>query len=260
MKAIIVAAGIGSRLGELTKKTTKSLVNVNDKTILEHQISIFKKLGINDITVIIGPYPEQYDFEDISFIHDKKFMEHDILSSFMLASPIIDDDVIVSYGDVIFDENILQPLIDFKDRIGLAIDFDWEQNYAKIDKELKLEATVSLVKNKRCIKIVDGRELQKSNNQTIDEIFNSKNETIGEFVGLMKLSKQGGKIFCDEYQKLSQTHSGKFHEANSLSEAYFTDMIQELIDSKIQITPISVKGKWCEIDTMQDLKSAEELF
>ena len=42
MKAIIVAAGIGSRLGELTKKTTKSLVNVNDKTILEHQISIFK--------------------------------------------------------------------------------------------------------------------------------------------------------------------------------------------------------------------------
>ena len=59
MKAIIVAAGIGSRLGELTKKTTKSLVNVNDKTILEHQISIFKKLGINDLTVIIGPYPEQ---------------------------------------------------------------------------------------------------------------------------------------------------------------------------------------------------------
>ena len=154
MKAIIVAAGIGSRLGELTKKTTKSLVNVNDKTILEHQISIFKKLGINDITVIIGPYPEQYDFEDISFIHDKKFMEHDILSSFMLASPIIDDDVIVSYGDVIFDENVLQPLIDFKDRIGLAIDFDWEQNYVKIDKELKLEATVSLVKNKRCIKTI----------------------------------------------------------------------------------------------------------
>ena len=76
----------------------------------------------------------------------------------------------------------------------------------------------------------------------------------------MKLSKQGGKIFCDEYQRLSQTHSGKFHEANSLSEAYFTDMIQELIDSKIQITPISVKGKWCEIDTMQDLKRAEELF
>ena len=113
------------------------MVNVNDKTILEHQISIFKKLGINDITVIIGPYPEQYDFEDISFIHDKKFMEHDILSSFMLASPIIDDDVIVSYGDVIFDENVLQPLIDFKDRIGLAIDFDWEQNYTKINKELK---------------------------------------------------------------------------------------------------------------------------
>ena len=260
MKAIIVAAGIGSRLGELTKDTTKSLVNVNDKPILTHQISIFKKLGIHDITVIIGPHPEQYHFKDISFIHDKKFMEHDILSSFMLASSIMDTDVIVSYGDVIFDENILQPLIDFKDGIGLAIDFDWEKNYEKIDKKLKLEATVSLVKNEKCIRIVDGRELQKSNNHTIDEIFNSKNEKVGEFVGLMKLSKQGGKIFCDVYETLSKTHSGKFHEANSLSEAYFTDMIQELIDSKIEVIPISVKGKWCEIDTMQDLKRAEELF
>ena len=188
------------------------------------------------------------------------FMEHDILSSFMLASSIMDTDVIVSYGDVIFDENILQPLIDFKDGIGLAIDFDWEKNYEKIDKKLKLEATVSLVKNEKCIRIVDGRELQKSNNQTIDEIFNSKNEKVGEFVGLMKLSKQGGKTFCDVYETLSKTHSGKFHEANSLSEAYFTDMIQELIDSKNEVIPISVKGKWCEIDTMEDLKRAEELF
>ena len=62
------------------------------------------------------------------------------------------------------------------------------------------------------------------------------------------------------YDEVIKTHKGKFHDADTVSKAYVTDMIQELIDSKIQITPISVKGKWCEIDTMQDLKRAEELF
>ena len=102
------------------------------------------------------------DFEDISFIHDKKFMEHDILSSFMLASSIIDDDVIVSYGDVIFDEQILQPLIDFKDSIGVGTDLNWEKNYVGRKQEEKQEATTIQIKNNVCIKIVDGRELAKS--------------------------------------------------------------------------------------------------
>ena len=52
MKAIIVAAGTGSRLGELVKDTPKSLLDVNGQSILERQISVFKKLGISDITVI----------------------------------------------------------------------------------------------------------------------------------------------------------------------------------------------------------------
>ena len=52
MKAIIVAAGTGSRIGELGKDTPKSLLNVNGQSILERQISVFKKLGISDITVI----------------------------------------------------------------------------------------------------------------------------------------------------------------------------------------------------------------
>ena len=101
MKAIIVAAGTGSRLGELAKDTPKSLLDVNGQSILERQISVFKKLGISDITVIIGPHAEKFTFKNISFIQDKNYLEHDILSSLMLAHSIMYDDIIVSYGDVI---------------------------------------------------------------------------------------------------------------------------------------------------------------
>ena len=65
MKAIILAAGVGSRLGDITKTLPKGLVDVNGKSIIERQISSFKKNGINDIVLVIGGFPEKYSFKDI---------------------------------------------------------------------------------------------------------------------------------------------------------------------------------------------------
>ena len=260
MKAIIVSAGIGSRLGELTKHTPKSLIDVNGQSILERQISIFKKLGISDITVIIGPHAEKFTFKNISFIQDKNYLEHDILSSLMLARSIMYDDIIVSYGDVIFDEQILQPLIDFKDSIGVGTDLNWEKNYVGRKQEEKQEATTIQIKNNVCIKIVDGRELAKSKMKNNSKSNDYKKQKLGEFVGLIKLSKHGSTVFIKLYEELISSHTGSFHEATSISQAYFTDMLQELIDSGVEILPIPVQGKWCEIDTVEDLKRAKDMF
>ena len=260
MKAIIVAAGTGSRLGELAKDTPKSLLDVNGQSILERQISVFKKLGISDITVIIGPHTEKFTFKNISFIQDKNYLEHDILSSLMLAHSIMYDDVIVSYGDVIFDEHVLQPLINFKGLIGLCIDFNWEKNYDGRKLRLKQEATTVQIKNNMCTKIVDGRELAKSKIKGDLKYSNYERQKLGEFVGLMRLSKHGSTIFIKRYEELINSHIGSFHDAPSISQAYFTDMLQELIDNDIEILPIPVQGKWCEIDTVEDLKRAKDMF
>jgi len=260
MKAIIVAAGTGSRLGELAKDTPKSLLNVNGQSILERQISVFKKFGISDITVIIGPHTEKFTFKNISFIQDKNYLEHDILSSLMLARSIMHDDIIVSYGDVIFDEHVLQSLINFKGSIGLCIDLNWEKNYGGSKLELKKEATTVQIKNNMCAKIVDGRELAKSKIKGNSKQSEHKKQELGEFVGLMRLSKHGSMIFIKRYEELINSHTGSFHDASSISQAYFTDMLQELIDNDIEILPIPVQGKWCEIDTIEDLKRAEDMF
>ena len=260
MKAIIVAAGTGSRLGELAKDAPKSLLDVNGQSILERQISVLKKLGISDITVIIGPHTGKFTFKNISFIQDKNYLEHDILSSLMLARSIMYDDVIVSYGDVIFDEHVLQPLINFKGSIGLCIDLNWEKNYDGRKLELKQEATTVQIKNNMCTKIVDGRELAKSKIKGNLKYSNYERQKLGEFVGLMRLSKHGSTIFIKRYEELINSHIGSFHDAPSISQAYFTDMLQELIDNDIEILPIPVQGKWCEIDTIEDLKRAGDMF
>ena len=88
----------------------------------------------------------------------------------------------------------------------------------------------------------------------------SSTGTVGEFLGILKLSKLGSQIFVEKYEKLLKNHEGKFHNAPSLKKSYLTDMIQELIDSKIPVYPIAISGKWCEIDTVQDLENAKKYF
>ena len=83
---------------------------------------------------------------------------------------------------------------------------------------------------------------------------------MSEFLGILILSKKGSDIILEKFTQLSKSHQGKFHSAESLRKAYLTDMIQDLIDSGHQITPIFVKGKWCEVDTTQDLQRAKKLF
>ena len=65
-------------------------------------------------------------------------------------------------------------------------------------------------------------------------------------------------IFVKMFEKLEKTHKGKFHEMSSLKKAVLTDMFQELIDSRIIVSPIIISGKWYEIDTPQDLEMVKK--
>ena len=60
MNAIIIAAGSGERIGDDVKSTPKALVNFNGKPIIEYQIEVLKKNGINDIIVIRGKYGDKF--------------------------------------------------------------------------------------------------------------------------------------------------------------------------------------------------------
>jgi choline kinase len=87
-----------------------------------------------------------------------------------------------------------------------------------------------------------------------------KNQQIGEFLGIIKLSREGSKIMIKKYEELERSHRGKFHDADSLKKAKLVDILQELLKSKIEIYPISITGKWCEIDTPKDLERARKIF
>ena len=226
VKAIIVAAGIGSRLGELTKEFPKSLIDINGKSILERQISLFKKFGIDNIVIIRGPHREKFSFDDVKYVNDDDYENHNLLGSLMVAEDELNEDVIISYGDIIFDETILEQILAFSGNVSVVT---IENNYI-------------------------------SNIGYYENIDKNPGSILGEFIGIMKLSPQSANYFVTKYNELKRNHDGKFHDSPSINFAIITDMINELLQHGIKFTPIKISGKCYEIDTPADLEAAKKLF
>lgn len=247
MKAIIISAGSASRLGELVKDKPKGLLDINGKTLIDRQISLLRKNGIDNVIIITGRH-KNFGVENVSYINDEHYEQHDVLGSLMAANNEIKDRVLISYSDLLFEESILQQLLEFSGDIGIPVDLNWEKSYEGRTQHPKSEADNVLIENGKIVRIQ--KEIENTSNH----------QTVGEFLGLMILSEKGSEIFVENYCKLQKIHRGPFHKAPSLEKAYLTDMLQELIDLGYDIKPIIIDGRWCEIDTPQDLENARELF
>ena len=249
MRAIILAAGCGLRLNQHTKDIPKALLDLNGKSILERQISLLREYGVNEIFVVTGYKREKYVLKDIEYIFNPRYSETEQLASMMAARTKIFDDVLVIFGDILFDSQILQQILASNDDIAMAIDLNWEKSYNEgLCNSHPLDEPV-LINQKKVLRI--------SYKQTDTMI---ENQTVGEFLGVIKLSANGSRTIIKKYEELEKSHVGRFHDANSLEKAKLADILQELIDSKIEISFIAVNGKWCEIDTPKDLERARKKF
>ena len=248
MKVIIIAAGSSTRLGNLTEEIPKGLLKINNKSILEIQIQQYKKKNISEIIIITGPHHEKFSFNDVSLINDEEYSENDVLGSLMAAKSEINSEVITSYSDIVFEDSVLDSLLEFKGDIGIAVDLNWEEKYLSRTEHPKNQADNVVIEHNKVVKI-------KKNILDYE-----KSQQMGEFLGLMKLSNNGAKVFVKKYNELIQSHQGKFQDAPSLKKAYLTDLIQELIDSGIEVSPVFINGRWYEIDTHQDLESVRKIW
>jgi phosphoenolpyruvate phosphomutase len=246
MKAIFIAAGEGSRMGNLTKMIPKPLIDINGVSILGRQICLLQKFGIDEIIVIRGPHPETYKL-NVQYVDDVGFQEHDQLGSLMVAKKNIKNDTLIIFGDILFDESILVKILEDKNDISIAIDMNWEKYESRHENPIEEadKVVISDGKIKRIFK--DMQEIDKK----LD---------IGEFIGLMKLTKKGSDNFNRIYDKLKIAKNEKFHDALSFEKAKLVDFLQEIIDHDIEIEPIIINGKWCEIDTLEDLELAKKIF
>ena len=138
-------------------------------------------------------------------------------------------------------------MVDFNGDVGIAVESDWKSRYT--GRTLHPISEVDNVLFDESGKIIELRKnIQKSNSN------------IGEFLGVMRLSSKGSSLFLKRFSELKEYHVGIFHDSPSLKQSILPDMIQELIDLGINVEPVMISEKWCEIDTEQDLDFARKNF
>ena len=153
MKIIILAAGSSTRLCKETTDIPKGLLKINDRSIIEIQLELYRKNQLSDITIITGPNKEKFALKNVNYIQDYKFQDHDVLGSLMAAKSIINDDILTSYSDIIFEEKILKSMTEFAGDIGIAVDLDWEKNYVNRAQHPKSEADNVLINGNEILEI-----------------------------------------------------------------------------------------------------------
>lgn len=111
MNAIILAAGLGSRLKELTINKHKALFEVNGIPNIERTIKFLNELNIKEIYIVTGHLSEQFEYLkekfDVTLIKNNNYKEQNNLSSFWLALPYFGNSFVID-ADVVLLKNVLK--------------------------------------------------------------------------------------------------------------------------------------------------------
>ena len=126
---------------------------------------------------------------------------------------------------------------------------NWEKSYKNKSNFLVDHVCNVITEDERVLKIG-----YRKNLDIIPEMI------VGEFIGLVKFNKNSIEEFLRIYSELQNNHDGKFHESPSVKEGIISDMLQELINRDFILNSTSISGKWCEIDTLEDLNESRKIF
>ena len=227
VRGIILAAGRGSRMGELTEHSHKCLTILDGKSLLDWQLSSIKQSGINDITVVTG-YKSSLLKGDFKKIKNSRWNQTNMVSSlFCCDKPTTD--TIVSYSDIVYSSTHVRKLIDNQGDIVITSDKLWLELWS-IRFENPLDDAESFK--------TDGDNLIEIGNKA-DKISHIK----GQFMGLLKFSPKGWDICYKLFKTFPQKKQDK------LDMTTFLSYVIKFIKIKI----IFIDGMWCEIDSLKDL-------
>ena len=237
-KAIILAAGQGTRLLPYTKNLPKCMVEICGKPLIEFQLEVLSSCGISDINLVVGYESHKLDSYGIPMYKNDNFDCTNMLYSLFCAEEAFQDDgdLIIAYGDIVYSKDILKKLLSTRVPVGVVADNNWKEYWAVRFENILEDAETFKVNNLNEIIEIGAKAKNISDIQS-------------QYIGLIKLSDTGKKIFIEEYASSStQMINNKKRE-----NAYMTDFLQELIPEDIQSMLITVNSPWIEIDGADDL-------
>ena len=249
MKAIILAAGQGTRLKKYTQDLPKGMLKFAGKTIIERQIETYRRCGIDDISIVRGYAADKIDYANVKYYLNKDYANTNMVESLLAAKDEFDDDIIVSYSDVLFNDEMLKTMMasdnDFSVSVDDAWKAYWEMRYGRVDFDTE---SLSIDENDNIVEL--GLE-------------NPKLEDISaRYVGLLKFSQKALGVIKNIMEEAYKNYWDKPWQQSGkiVQKAYMTDMLNAVIESGREVKAIHFNNGWIEFDTNEDYENACEWY
>ena len=248
MKAIILAAGMGTRMSKYAKDLPKCMLDFNGKTLIERQVETLMSVGIEGIIVVKGYMPEKINIPGIRYYVNEDYANTNMVETLMRAESEMDDDTLVCYGDILYEKSVVKKVIKADADIGVTVDTDYLDYWkARLDNWKEDVESLVIGEQGNIVEIgVPNCQLEKAKVR---------------YVGLIKFSKKGIEILKKIYHRNKEKYfdkDEKFMNSKSFKKMYMTDMMQLIINSGQKVYPIKIHHGWLEFDTNEDYEKAIE--
>jgi phosphoenolpyruvate phosphomutase len=240
VSALVLAASKGD-FGDLVKDKPKAMLRLHGKPILAWHADAFRRQGIRQIAAIRGYKKEAVDLGSLRYFDNDKFAESGELASLYAAREFLQGDLVIAYGDIVFDDFILGNLLKHGGGIGLAVDGAWKVRGRGDNKQdlVATSGTYDPLGKTSCT--------LKSIGPTV-----KGNDVSGEWIGLLFLRADKTELLAQLLDKLAK------EEPEVLRTSDLPTLLNRLVAAGEEITVVHSYGHWYDLDEQKDLLRASE--
>ena len=240
MRAVILAAGRGSRLGRLGDNRPKCLVELEGKPLIERQIAALRRGGAQEIGVVRGYRADMIDFPGLSYFANERWAETNMVMSLAAAATWLrSGPVIVSYADIFYRGELVRGLAAAQGQLVITYDRAWRSLWTHrfadplADAEtFRIDATSQLLE-------IGGRTTN------IEEI-------MGQYMGLLKCTPSAWTAIETLLGNLDPAIRDRLDGTGLLRRLLATN--------ELPISTFATDGQWGEIDNPEDVTLYEHMI
>ena len=245
-KAIILAAGQGTRLRPFTDHVPKCMVEAAGRPLLLWHLDTIEGCGIKKIGLVAGYKAEKITDSRVTKIVNDRYATTNMIESLFAAESWLSGDVIIAYGDIVYSSNVLRAMMEDDRDVVIACDEEWEEYWSqRFDDPLSDAET-----------FVKGPEGTVS---SLGKKTTDRTQVQGQYIGLIKLSSKGCERLKELYHAAKNDLEQQINAWGSgrrLEMAYMTDLLNYLA-SNGELHYKSIHRGWVEVDDHSDLEIAK---
>ncbi|MGF6090694.1 phosphocholine cytidylyltransferase family protein [Pseudomonas sp. 18173] len=233
MKAIVLAAGRGSRMKSLTDERPKCMVELRGRTLLEWQLEALRGAGIREIAIVTGYKRELLADQGLIEFHNPRWAQTNMVSSLACAEAWLEDSpCIVSYSDIFYSPAAVRSLMASEASLAVTYDPNW----------------LALWTQRFGDPLLDAETFRLTSAGTLAEIGNkpkSVDDVQGQYMGLLRFTPQG---WAEVVRLLSE------RTPEQRDKVHMTHTLQQVIEAgRVPIQACAYAGEWGEVDSSEDL-------